>query len=1265
MVTSAKTVFETGDQAISIDANIGGDAVTLPAGFQLFSARFARQGSDLRIDATDGNRVVVTDYFTRLAPPDLVTADNGVLHGDAVRLLAGAGVGAELVQAGAGAAPIPIGQVETVTGSVRAQRLDGTIDTLAVGSKIYARDVVTTDADGRVSLTFADGTIFSMSESSRMVIDELVYNPAGENNSAAFNLINGGFVFIAGQVAKTGDMTVETPAATMGIRGTNVSAQIERSEEVTRVTVALNRDPDGSIGQIQLFDLDNNLITTITATDTMWVISPSDDLVLEMPRTAEDDGDDALLIADALTAYQIAQQRVQAGQTYVEMGSGGGPGAGGRPDTGFPGPAPEQNGPNEPEDQDPDTDDTFDEGRIDLDNVRDPLRAAEAIDIEVSGPEDSGEDSPISGQIDIDTAAIVPDSFALGTAPSNGSATVLRDGTFLYVPEPDFFGTDTFSYQVTGADGTPVSGTVTVNVEPVNDPPNAAPDAFAGSEDGIISGTLLANDTDVEDDPLTVSIATSPAHGTLTIAPDGGFTYTPDADFHGTDSFVYSIDDGNGGIDSAVVTLTVAAVNDAPVATGDSVTTNEDSPVTFAVTANDADTDGDPLAVTAISRPANGSAVLNADGSITYTPDADFHGTDSFAYTVADSRGGSDTGRITVTVAAVNDAPALDAGALAAQENGPMATLDLAALGSDQDDDDDGTTLTYTVTGQPSHGTASISGTTLSFDPGADFDGMAADETRSVTIQITATDRHGATATNDITVTVQGTNQAPAARSDFAVTPQGSGVTMDVTENDTDADGDALSVIAATTPANGSVSFGDGSITYTPNTGFYGVDTLAYTVSDGHGGTDSATLTVLVEQDITQLPPDIPVSITFNPDTPGAPPGAFLLDVTPVSSAQVHLVVAMDSSGSISSSGWNDMKDSVSSALEALRDEFAGSATPVNVAFVAYSNGAETTATFDLVDDFDAMTETLDGLSFQGGGTNWEAAFDATAGLFAGAAPGDSRILYFLTDGNPYPESQDWQGALADLTAGNDVDIEAFAIGSNVNLANLNAVDSDGTATTVTDPAALENAFAQTPLFNAQLVEFSLRLTVDGVDQGVIADETSPALQTSGLDFSISLKDIPGLDALLGDVNVFAATAVFDLDGDPATTGDQIELFAGGVVEQVHVASASSAMVTDTDAPSQLALPSDDALPVPTVAAETQGTQSDGQGALSLAALFAPPSGDGDLPGLAPPPGSGGPFDPVSGGAPVSSPAMGLGLISAGILDGTGLDDSAAATLPS
>ncbi len=196
---------------------------------------------------------------------------------------------------------------------------------------------------------------------------------------------------------------------------------------------------------------------------------------------------------------------------------------------------------------------------------------------------------------------------------------------------------------------------------PPNNAPTAQDDAAATSEDAMVIVPVLANDSDPDvGDVLAVDSVTQGAHGHVTINGNGTLSYTPDPNFHGSDSFTYTLTDGRGGEDTATVSVTVNPVNDAPVAAADSYSTEPQTQLILAapgVLSNDHDVDGDPLTVVPLSGATTmqgGTITLNADGSFTYTPPTGFTGTDTFAYTIEDGLGGSDTATLSIDVSAVS-----------------------------------------------------------------------------------------------------------------------------------------------------------------------------------------------------------------------------------------------------------------------------------------------------------------------------------------------------------------------------------------------------------------------------------------------------------------------------------------------------------------------------------------------------------------------------------------------------------------------------------
>jgi VCBS repeat-containing protein len=240
--------------------------------------------------------------------------------------------------------------------------------------------------------------------------------------------------------------------------------------------------------------------------------------------------------------------------------------------------------------------------------------------------------------------------------PTHGTLILNTDGTFQYIPTANYLGTDSFTYFVT--DGLLSSGTVTVtiSVTAVNDAPVAENESYAINEDSPLSVSLpgvLANDSDVDGNLLSAVRVTGPAHGTLTLNASGSFLYVPTANYNGTDSFTYRASDGLLTSNLATVTITVAAVNDVPVAGSDSYSTDQDVVLNVAprgVLLNDSDADGDILSAAVATGPAHGTLVLNADGSFQYTPTPGYSGTDSFTYRASDALSSSAATTVTLTV---------------------------------------------------------------------------------------------------------------------------------------------------------------------------------------------------------------------------------------------------------------------------------------------------------------------------------------------------------------------------------------------------------------------------------------------------------------------------------------------------------------------------------------------------------------------------------------------------------------------------------------
>lgn len=273
-----------------------------------------------------------------------------------------------------------------------------------------------------------------------------------------------------------------------------------------------------------------------------------------------------------------------------------------------------------------------------------------------SAPNASDDSARTSRGAAVSIAVLANDSDADGdaltitslTTPANGTAT--HDGRVVtYTPAAGSAGTETLQYTVADAFGATDTATIAIVV---NGAPTAANDSVMTNEDQPVAIDVTGNDSDPNGDALTVSSVTQPANGTAAANASGTISYTPNANFHGTDTFTYTVSDPDGETATATVTVTVAPVNDAPVAANDAATTKKNTAVVVHVLANDADVDGDTFRVTAVQPGMRRSAVtINPDGTIRYNPKPGFVGTDTFGYTITDAHGATSTARVTVTIA--------------------------------------------------------------------------------------------------------------------------------------------------------------------------------------------------------------------------------------------------------------------------------------------------------------------------------------------------------------------------------------------------------------------------------------------------------------------------------------------------------------------------------------------------------------------------------------------------------------------------------------
>ena len=454
----------------------------------------------------------------------------------------------------------------------------------------------------------------------------------------------------------------------------------------------------------------------------------------------------------------------------------------------------------------------------------------------------------------------------------NGTAEVNQDGTITYTPVDGFTGTDTFTYQIDDGTNAPVAATVEVNVTDPNQPPVAADDTASTEQNTAVDINVLANDTDPEGDALTVTLDQQGANGTAEVNQDGTITYTPVDGFTGTDSFTYQIDDGTNPAVTATVNVNVTDPNEPPVAVDDTATTVGNTAVTIDVLANDSDPEGDALNVAINRQGGNGTAEVNQDGTITYTPNDAFTGADNFIYQIDDGTNPAVTAIVNVDVTVPNQSPVAADDTANTLEN---TAVDINVLANDVDPEGDA--LTVTINQQGLNGTVTVNqDSTITYTPNNGFIGFD-----RFTYEVSDGINAAVTATVDLEVTRA--NQSPVVtdtNNNTATTAENTPVTLNVLNSFSDPDGDPLSLAIVNNPTNGTAAVDDNGtpndatddfIIYTPNANFTGTDSVTYEVSDGNGGTNTDTVNFTIEPTtpVTPLTQNANNSFTVNSNNDG------------------------------------------------------------------------------------------------------------------------------------------------------------------------------------------------------------------------------------------------------------------------------------------------------------------------------------------------------------------------------------------------------------
>ena len=445
-------------------------------------------------------------------------------------------------------------------------------------------------------------------------------------------------------------------------------------------------------------------------------------------------------------------------------------------------------------------------------------------------------------------ATIDPTTVHIVTAPGHGTTSIdAATGKITYTPAGNYFGADSLTYTVKDSNGAVSNAaTISITVNQVFSPPVAVNDSYSTPENNPLTVNapgVQSNDTDPAGLTFTSSVVSLPAHGALTLNSNGSFTYTPVANYHGSDSFTYHDADSHNTSNTATVSLTVVATP--PVANNDSYVTLLNTALTInapGVLSNDTDVNGLTLTPTVVTNPTHGTLTLNSNGSFTYTPTTGYTGPDSYTYHDSDGvAASSNVATVSISVSASHQPPVANNDIATTNENTAVLINELS-----NDTASGGATIdptTVHIVSATSHGGLSVDAATgkITYTPASNYIG-------SDSLTYTVKDSTGAvsnTATVSITVNPVITHQPPVANNDSATTNENTAVLINELSNDTASGGatiDSTTVLIGTAAGHGSTSVDPvtGRITYTPAANYVGPDSFTYTVKDSTGATSNA-----------------------------------------------------------------------------------------------------------------------------------------------------------------------------------------------------------------------------------------------------------------------------------------------------------------------------------------------------------------------------------------------------------------------------------------
>jgi gliding motility-associated-like protein len=503
-------------------------------------------------------------------------------------------------------------------------------------------------------------------------------------------------------------------------------------------------------------------------------------------------------------------------------------------------------------------------------------------------------DAPVANDQSINYLLNTPRAITLTGSDVEGSALTyivlsnpshgVLSGTapnIVYTPDNGYTGPDSFTFKVN--DGTTDSNVATVSLflDPgVNVGPTANDQSIVLAED--VPTVIVLTATDPNADPLTFSIVSLPANGSVSIS-GANAVYTPALHYNGSDSFTFKANDGTVDSNIATVSLTITPVNDAPIANSQNVSTNEGIAKAISLTATDPD--GDVVTYTIVTPPTHGSLTGTAP-NLTYTPTPGFTGVDNLTFTANDGALDSSPATVAIIISSTNDLPVASSQNVNTNED-VLATITLTGIDADLDP------LTYSVVALPLHGTLTGTAPNLTYTPALNYNGPDV-------IMFKVNDGTGDSNTATVSIAVSPVNDLPEAQSQTLTTPEDISLPINLVVSD--PDDDAVTWVVVTLPLHGTLTGIGPNFTYQPNINYNGSDSFTFAANDGTTNSNTGTVSI----DVTPVP-DLPTAF----DQGGAstttqenvPIDITLVGSDPDGDALTYIIVTHPAHGTLTGSG--------------------------------------------------------------------------------------------------------------------------------------------------------------------------------------------------------------------------------------------------------------------------------------------------------------------------------------------------------------------------